>query len=73
MSLSSVTISGKRAPIPVRFSHSRNILLTLCDRLLDKIAKQILVCENKSIKPWDGSIGAYKNYLRKKMLAAGAV
>lgn len=42
-------------------------------RLLDKIAKQILVCENKTIKPWDGTIGEYKNYLRKKMLAAGAV
>ncbi|ROV94030.1 hypothetical protein VMCG_08289 [Cytospora schulzeri] len=42
-------------------------------RLLDKIAKQILVCENKTIRPWDGSIGEYKNYLRKKMLAAGAV
>ncbi|KAI3394908.1 hypothetical protein diail_2079 [Diaporthe ilicicola] len=42
-------------------------------RLLDKIAKQILVCENKTIKPWDGSITDYKNYLRKKMLAAGAV
>jgi ATP-binding cassette subfamily F protein 2 len=41
--------------------------------LLDKIAKEILVCENKSIKPWNGSIGDYKNYLRKKMLAAGAV
>ncbi|KAH0425845.1 ATP-binding cassette sub-family f member 2 [Colletotrichum camelliae] len=42
-------------------------------RLLDKIAKQILVCENKTIKPWDGTIGAYKNYLRKKMITAGAV
>ncbi|KAK4467189.1 P-loop containing nucleoside triphosphate hydrolase protein [Cladorrhinum samala] len=42
-------------------------------RLLDKIAKQILVCENKTIKPWDGSIGQYKNYLRKKMISAGAV
>lgn len=42
-------------------------------RLLDRIAKEILVCENKTIKPWDGSIGDYKNYLRKKMLAAGAV
>lgn len=52
---------------------SRNTLLTLRDRLLDKIAKQILVCENKTIRPWDGSIGEYKNYLRKKMLAAGAV
>lgn len=42
-------------------------------RLLDKIAKQILVCENKTIRPWDGSIGQYKNYLRKKMISAGAV
>jgi len=42
-------------------------------RLLDKIAKQILVCENKTIKAWDGSIADYKNYLRKKMIAAGAV
>ncbi|KAI1329064.1 ABC transporter ATP-binding protein ARB1 [Xylariaceae sp. FL0255] len=42
-------------------------------RLLDRIAKQILVCENKTIKAWDGSIGEYKNYLRKKMVAAGAV
>ncbi|CAK7241603.1 MAG: ABC transporter ATP-binding protein arb1 [Sporothrix thermara] len=42
-------------------------------RLLDKIAKQILVCENRSIRTWDGSISEYKNYLRKKMISAGAV
>ncbi|EAA29453.1 putative iron inhibited ABC transporter 2 [Neurospora crassa] len=42
-------------------------------RLLDKIAKQILVCENKTIKQWEGSISDYKNYLRKKMISAGAV
>ncbi len=42
-------------------------------RLLDKIAKQILVCENRSIKQWDGSISDYKNYLRKKMISSGAV
>jgi len=42
-------------------------------RLLDKIAKDILVCENRSIRKWDGSIGDYKNYLRKKMVLAGAV
>lgn len=42
-------------------------------RLLDKIAKDILVCENKTVRRWDGSIGAYKNYLRKKMLEKGAV
>jgi hypothetical protein len=48
------------------------IWLTQC-RLLDKIAKQILVCDNKTIQQWDGTIGEYKNHLRKKMLAAGAV
>ncbi|KAG6010227.1 ABC transporter ATP-binding protein arb1 [Claviceps pusilla] len=42
-------------------------------RLLDKIAKQILVCENQTIRPWDSTIGAYKDYLRKKMISAGAV
>lgn len=42
-------------------------------RLLDKIAKQIMVCENKTITRWEGSIGEYKNFLRKKMLKAGSV
>ena len=42
-------------------------------RLLDKIAKDIMVCENKTIKRWDGSIGEYKNYLRKKMVTMGQV
>lgn len=42
-------------------------------RLLDKVAKEILVCENKTIKRWDGTIGEYKESLRKKMIAAGAV
>ena len=42
-------------------------------RLLDKIAKDIMVCENKTIRRWDGSIGEYKNHLRRKMLSTGAV
>lgn len=42
-------------------------------RLLDKIAKDIMVCENKTITRWEGSIGQYKNHLRKKMISAGAV
>ncbi|KAK2734452.1 ABC transporter ATP-binding protein arb1 [Myotisia sp. PD_48] len=42
-------------------------------RLLDKIAKDIMVCENKTVRRWDGSIGEYKNYLRKKMIQAGQV
>ena len=42
-------------------------------RLLDKIAKDIMVCENKTIRRWDGAIGEYKNYLRKKMVTQGQV
>ena len=42
-------------------------------RLLDKIAKEIMVCEHKTIKRWEGSIGEYKNFLRKKMVTQGQV
>ncbi|KAL9111107.1 MAG: hypothetical protein Q9227_004370 [Pyrenula ochraceoflavens] len=42
-------------------------------RLLDKIAKDIMVCENKTVRRWDGSIGEYKAYLRKKMVSMGQV
>ncbi|KAF4303173.1 ABC transporter ATP-binding protein arb1 [Botryosphaeria dothidea] len=42
-------------------------------RLLDKIAKDIMVCENKTVHRWNGTIGEYKNHLRKKMISAGAV
>lgn len=51
--------------------HNRNANF-LC-RLLDKIAKDIMVCENKTIRRWDGSIGEYKSYLRKKMVTMGQV
>ncbi|KAI5200770.1 hypothetical protein E4T39_05592 [Aureobasidium subglaciale] len=42
-------------------------------RLLDKIAKDIMVCEHKTVRRWEGSIGEYKNHLRKKMLASNSV
>jgi len=42
-------------------------------RLLDKIAKDIMVCENKTVTRWDGSIGEYKKNLQKRMIASGAV
>jgi ATP-binding cassette subfamily F protein 2 len=42
-------------------------------RLLDKIAKDIMVCENKTVRRWDGTIGEYKNHLRKKMVSMGQV
>lgn len=48
-------------------------LVTYVFRLLDKIAKDIMVCENKSVRRWDGSIGEYKNHLRKKMVSMGQV
>jgi ATP-binding cassette subfamily F protein 2 len=42
-------------------------------RLLDKIAKDIMVCENKTVRRWNGTIGEYKKALRKKMVDIGAV
>jgi ATP-binding cassette subfamily F protein 2 len=63
-------------PPQILYSYPRIVLycsLLTSNRLLDKIAKDILVCENKTIHRWDGSIGEYKNHLRKKMLGAGAV
>lgn len=41
--------------------------------LLDKIAKDIMVCEHKTVRRWDGTIGEYKNHLRKKMSSTGAL
>lgn len=48
-------------------------VLTGSARLLDKIAKDIMVCENKTITRWDGNIGEYKKHLQKKMKSMGAV
>lgn len=53
--------------------HRAEFVLTHSFRLLDKIAKDIMVCENKTVTRWDGSIGDYKKHLRKKMMAAGGV
>lgn len=57
----------------ILFLSTMLIKLTYLHRLLDKIAKDILVCENKTIRRWDGTIGEYKNYLRKKMVTMGQV
>jgi len=32
-----------------------------------------MVCENKTIRRWDGTIAEYKEYLRKKMISEGQV
>ena len=48
-------------------------MLTKFCRLIDKIAKDIMVCENKTVTRWNGTISDYKNSLRKKMLARGGV
>jgi len=36
-------------------------------RLLEQVADNILVCDNKSITPWKGDIQSYKRHLRKQM------
>lgn len=67
---SSLTTSGKIISLPGQYTEH---VLTKPLRLLDKIAKDIMVCENKTVTRWDGSIGEYKKNLQKKMIAAGAV
>jgi ATP-binding cassette subfamily F protein 2 len=37
-------------------------------RLINQVAKEIWVCENKRVLPWKGNIMDYKSYLRKRML-----
>jgi hypothetical protein len=70
--LSSLTISGKNSHCKQHESR-RPRTNTFPPRLLDKIAKDIMVCENKTVTRWDGSIGEYKKNLQKKMIASGAV
>jgi len=36
-------------------------------RLIDQVAKEIWVCENKSVTKWDGSIHEYRKMLSQKM------
>lgn len=36
-------------------------------RLIDQVAKEIWVCEDKGVKKWDGTIQEYKKKLAKKM------
>lgn len=36
-------------------------------RLIDQVANEIWVCENKTVRRWDGNIHEYKNMLAHKM------
>jgi len=38
-------------------------------RLINQVAKEIWICEKKSVKPWKGDILSYKESLRAKMIA----
>ncbi|KAJ3086977.1 ABC transporter ATP-binding protein arb1 [Quaeritorhiza haematococci] len=38
-------------------------------RLIDQVAEEIWVCENKTIRRWEGSIADYKAQLRNEVLA----
>ncbi|KAI4177650.1 MAG: hypothetical protein LQ343_000113 [Gyalolechia ehrenbergii] len=62
----------RQASFPCR-NYVYPLLTFFSYRLLDKIAKDIMVCEHKTVKRWDGTIGQYKNYLRKKMVTMGQV
>lgn len=39
-------------------------------RLLELTAKEIYVCDKKTVTRWDGNIASYKAHLRKQMKAA---
>jgi len=43
------------------------ILVSHDFRLLEQVADNIWVCDEKTISPWKGSIMSYKNHLRKQM------
>eukprot|EP01114_Cavostelium_apophysatum_P016093 TRINITY_DN451_c0_g1_i1.p1 TRINITY_DN451_c0_g1~~TRINITY_DN451_c0_g1_i1.p1 ORF type:complete len:595 (-),score=204.43 TRINITY_DN451_c0_g1_i1:44-1828(-) len=43
------------------------ILVSHDFRLINQVAKEIWVCENKNVKPWKGDIMDYKKHLRAKM------
>jgi len=43
------------------------ILVSHDFRLINQVAKEIWVCENKKVTPWKGNIMDYKKVLRKKM------
>ncbi len=42
-------------------------------RLIDQVAKEIWVCEDKKVTPWTKSIREYKTYLADKMHKAGLI
>ena len=36
-------------------------------RLINQVAKEILIVDNKKIEPWKGDIQSYKAYLKKRV------
>jgi len=43
------------------------ILVSHDFRLISQVAKEVWVCDNKNIAPWDGDITSYKLHLQKQM------
>jgi len=37
-------------------------------RLIGQVAKEIWVCDNKTIAPWKGDIQSYKTHLKKQVM-----
>merc|ERR1711959_474714 len=37
-------------------------------RLIGQVAKEIWVCDNRTVKPWGGDIQSYKAHLKKSVL-----
>ncbi|CAK0822261.1 unnamed protein product, partial [Prorocentrum cordatum] len=37
-------------------------------RLIGQVAKDIWICDKKSVKPWTGDIQSYKKHLKKEVM-----
>jgi len=49
-------------------NYSGGLVLVSHDfRLISQVAKEIWVCDNKTVTPWSGDIKSYKQHLRKQM------
>lgn len=44
------------------------ILVSHDFRLIGQVAKEVWVCDRKTIKPWEGDIQSYKKHLKTQVL-----
>merc|ERR1712176_1064681 len=63
-------VSGDRIPLP-RLNYEGGLILVSHDfRLINQVAEEIWVCENKTVTKWNEDIQAYKDHLKKNVMKA---